>query len=507
MMSALTRSATDRLRTDFRGELISPGDDRYDAARQVWNGAIDRRPALIARASGAADVAAVVRFAREQGLPVSVRGGGHSAPGFAVADGALMIDLSAMKEIMIDPVARTAVAGAGLLWSELDAATQAYGLATTGGVDGTTGIAGLTLGGGLGWLDRLAGLACDNLLGAEVVTADGQILEVSADDHPDLFWALRGGGGNFGVVTSFTYRLHPVTEVYGGLLGYTMDRAAEVLQAYREISADAPDRLALYAALVTAPPAPFVPEHLRGQRVVGLVPVYFGAAQDASRELARLLAAGPPVLDLTKPMSYQEVQRLASGFNPPAMHHYYTSEWLHGLDDQTIDGLVATAADAPSPPSAIILKRMSGAAGRVPADATAFWYRDAAYHLDIHAQWAPGGPPEPHIAWARAARQAGRRDSAGGGYVNFIGADEGTDRVRAAYGGNYARLARIKSVYDPDNFFRINNNIPPAVPVRDGDPTHKVAAGDEDRTHAVPVRHGDRTHAAPAGDDGDRGTR
>src|SRR6516164_6563712 len=463
MMTALTRSAADRLRTDFRGQLILPGDEGYDAARAVWNGAIDRRPALIARAAGTGDVVTAVRFAREQGLPVSIRGGGHSAAGFAVADGALMIDVSGLKESLVDPAARTAAAGAGLLWRELDMATQAYGLATTGGVDGTTGIAGLTLGGGIGFLDRLAGLTCDNLLSAEVVTADGRVLRTDADTHPDLFWALRGGGGNFGVVTSFTYRLHAVTEVHGGLLGYTTDRAAEVLQAFREFSADAPDRLALYAGLVTAPPAPFVPEHLRGQRVVGLIPVYFGAADEATRVLAPLLAAIPPVLDLTKPMSYQEVQRLVDGFNPPGMHHYYTSEWLYDLDGQTIGELVATAADAPSPSSAIIVKRMGGAAGRVPADATAFWYRDAAYHLDIHAQWAPGSPPGPHMTWARAVRQAARRDWAGGGYVNFIAADEGPDRVRAAYGGNYARLARVKAAYDPDNFFRLNNNIRPAV--------------------------------------------
>ena len=319
-MTALTRSATDRLGADFRGELISPGDDGYDAARKVWNCAIDRRPALIARAARTGDVVTAVQFAREQGLPVSIRGGGHSAAGFAVADGALMIDVSGLKEILVDPAARTAAAGAGLLWRELDTATQAYGLATTGGVDGTTGIAGLTLGGGIGFLDRLAGLTCDNLLSAEVVTADGRVLRTDADTHPDLFWALRGGGGNFGVVTSFTYRLHAVTEVHGGLLGYTTDRAAEVLQAFREFSADAPDRLALYAGLVTAPSAPLVPEHLRGQRVVGLIPVYFGAAEEAARALAPLLAAAPPVLDLAKPMSYQEAQRLTDGLNPPGMH-------------------------------------------------------------------------------------------------------------------------------------------------------------------------------------------
>ena len=259
-----------------------------------------------------------------------------------------------------------------------------------------------------------------------------------------------------------------MTEVYGGLLGYTTDRAADVLRAYREVSADAPDRLALYAGLVTAPPAPFVPEHVRGKRVVGLIPVYFGAADEAARALAPLLAAAPPVLDLTMPMSYREVQQLTDGLNPPTMHHYYTAEWLHGLDDRTIEELVAAAADAPSPFSVIVLKRMGGAAGRVPAGATPFWYRDAAYNLDVHAQWAPGSAPGQHVAWARKIRQATQRDSAGGGYVNFIGDDSGPDRVRAAYGGNYARLARIKVAYDPDNFFRLNNNLRPAVPAGNG---------------------------------------
>jgi FAD/FMN-containing dehydrogenase len=468
-MTELIRSATDRLRTEFRGQLIWFGDDEYDEARRVWNGAIDRHPALIARPSRTTDIIAALHFARDRGLRVAVRGGGHSAAGYGVADGALTLDLSDMKSILVDPAARTAVAGPGLVWSELDAATQAYGLATTGGVVGDTGIAGLTLGGGMGFMDRMAGLACDNLLGAEVVTADGRVLQASEDAHPDLYWALRGGSGNFGVVTSFSYRLHPVTEVFGGLLGYTTDRASEVLQAYREVGAGAPDRLALYAGLVAAPPAPFVPEHLRGKRVVGLIPVYFGPAAEAARALAPLLAVAPPVLDLTKPTSYQEIQRLTGGLNPPAMHHYYTAEWLRGLDDQTIGELVAAAADAPSGPSAVILKRMGGAAGRVPAGATAFWYRDAAYSLEAHAQWAPGAPPGPHVAWARAARQAASRESAGGGYVNFIGADQGADRTRAAYGGNYDRLARVKAAYDPDNFFRINNNILPAVPAGNGD--------------------------------------
>ena len=463
MMTSLTRATTDRLRTGFAGELIWPGDDEYDTARAVWNAAIDRRPALIARAHSTADVLTVVRFARERGMEISIRGGGHSAAGHAVADGALMLDLSAMKAIKVDPAARTVVAGPGLVWRELDAATQEFGLATTGGVVGSTGIAGLTLGGGIGYLDRLAGLTCDNLLAAELVTADGEVLQASADAHPDLFWALRGGGGNFGVVTAFTYRLHPVTEVYGGLLGYTTDRAAEVLRAFAEFGPGAPGRLALYAGLVTAPPAPFVPEHLRGQRVAGLIPVYFGPAGEAARVLAPLRDLAPPVLDLTQPMSYQQAQQLTDGLNPPGMHHYYTAEWLHDLDGQAIEALVAAAASAPSRQSVIVIKRMGGATADVPADATPFWYRDAAYNLDVHAQWAPTSPPELHTAWAQATRQAARHASAGGGYVNFIGADQGPGRVRAAYGGNYARLAQIKAAYDPDNFFHVNNNIPPAV--------------------------------------------
>jgi len=463
MMTSLTRATTDRLRTGFAGELIWPGDDEYDTARAVWNAAIDRRPALIARAHSTADVLTVVRFARERGMEISIRGGGHSAAGHAVADGAPMLDLSAMKAIEVDPAARTAVAGPGLVWRELDAATQEFGLATTGGVVGSTGIAGLTLGGGIGYLDRLAGLTCDNLLAAELVTADGEVLQASADAHPDLFWALRGGGGNFGVVTAFTYRLHPVTEVYGGLLGYTTDRAAEVLRAFAEFGPGAPGRLALYAGLVTAPPAPFVPEHLRGQRVAGLIPVYFGPAGEAARVLAPLRDLAPPVLDLTQPMSYQQAQQLTDGLNPPGMHHYYTAEWLHDLDGQAIEALVAAAASAPSRQSVIVIKRMGGATADVPADATPFWYRDAAYNLDVHAQWAPTSPPELHTAWAQATRQAARHASAGGGYVNFIGADQGPGRVRAAYGGNYARLAQIKAAYDPDNFFHVNNNIPPAV--------------------------------------------
>jgi FAD/FMN-containing dehydrogenase len=463
----------------FTGELIAPGDERYDEARSVWNAAIDRYPALIARARGTADVTAVIRYAQDSGLPLSVRGGGHSAAGLAVADGALMLDLSAMKAVAVDPAARTAVAAPGVTWGELDAATQSRALATTGGVVGSTGIAGLTLGGGIGWLDRLAGLTCDNLVEAKVVTADGRVRTASGTEHPDLFWALRGGGGNFGVVTSFRYRLHPVTSAYGGLLGYTFDHAADVLRAYLAASEDAPGRLALYAGMTTAPPLPFIPERLHGQPLAALFPVCFGTADDhPERAVAAVRALlPPPAVDATGPMSYRQVQQFSEGPGVPGWHHYYTAEWLDVLDDKVIDALVGAASRATSPRSIIVVKRMGGAAARVPADGTAFWYRRAAHNLDIHAQWAPGGDPAAHRAWAHAARQAVRHASAGGGYVNFLGGDQGADRVRAAYAGNYRRLTEVKAAYDPANFFRLNHNIPPA-----GFPCERMAAHTSQRS-------------------------
>jgi FAD/FMN-containing dehydrogenase len=447
----------------FAGELITPRDERYDAARAVWNAAIDRRPALIACAHSAADVAAVIRYARDSGLPLSVRGGGHSAAGLAVADDAPMLDLSPLKAVTVDPAARVAVAAPGLTWAELDAATQARGLAVTGGVVGSTGIAGLTLGGGIGFLDRFAGLTCDNLIEADVVTADGEVIRANAAEHPDLLWALRGGGGNFGVVTSFSYRLHQVTGGYGGFIGYPFDRAPDVLRAYAEAGERAPARLALYAALLKAPPLPFIPERWHGQPVAGLIPVCFGTADDHPE---RAVAAvrdllPPPAFEMTGPMSYPQFQRLSPD-GPPGMHHYYTAEWLNVLDDAAIAALVGAAAGAPSPRSIIVVKRMGGAVAEVRPDGTAFWYRHAAHNLDVHAVWAPGEDAAANRAWARATRQSAGHASAGGGYVNFLGGDQGTTRVRAAYGGNYDRLTEVKAAYDPGNFFRVNHNIPPA---------------------------------------------
>jgi FAD/FMN-containing dehydrogenase len=445
----------------FAGELITPGSRRYDRARRVWNGAIDRYPALIARARDTAGVVAVVRYARERGLALSVRGGGHSTAGLAVADGALMLDLSAMKAVHVSPRDRVAVAAAGLTWGELDAATQAHGLATTGATVSSVGVAGMTLGGGIGRLDRLVGLSCDNLLDAEVVTADGRVL--TASEHPDLLWALRGGGGNLGVVTSLRYRLHPVTAAYACFLAYPFDCAADVLRAYAQFGEQAPDRLALYAALDTAPSLPFIPEGLRGQRVAGLLALCFGSADDHSERMLAALRAllPPPAVDIAGPMPYLETQRLSEGMAPAGMPHYDTGEWLRFLDDAAVDALVNAAAASPTPQSTIVVKRMGGAAARVPARETAFWYRQAAHKLNVQVEWAPGEPDE-HREWVRAARRALKHASAGGGYVNFMGDDEGADRVIAAYGGNYERLAQVKAAYDPGNFFHLNHNVAPA---------------------------------------------
>ena len=449
----------------FGGELIAPGDDRYDAARAVWNAAIDRRPSLIARAHSTADVAAVIRHTRDSGTQLTIRGGGHSTPGLAVADGALMLDLSSMKAVTVDPVVGVADAAAGLTWAELDAATHDKGLATTGAAIGSAGIAGMTLGGGIGRLDRLAGLSCDNLLEAEVVTADGRVLTANPSEHPDLFWALRGGGGNFGVVTSLSYRLRPVTHAFGGLLGYPFEHAAQVLHAFAEFATDAPDWLALYAVLLAAPPPlPSIPEGMRGQPMAALLAFSFGAADDhPERTVASLKALlPPPAVDGTHPMSYLQTQQMGEGLAPRGMHHYDTAEWLNVLDGTAIDALVSAAARATSPRSTVILKRMGGRTARVPADETAFWYRQAAYNLNVHAEWT-SGPPDAHRAWAKATRRAAAHASAGGGYVNFTAEDEGPDRVRAAYGGNYERLTQVKAAYDPDNFFHANHNIPPAA--------------------------------------------
>jgi FAD/FMN-containing dehydrogenase len=440
------------------GELIAPGDAGYDEARKVWNGAIDRRPALIARCREAADVAAALRLGRERGLPIAVRAGGHGVGGTAVCDDGLVIDLSPMKGIAVDPAARTARAQGGVLWGELDAATQAHGLATVGGIVTHTGIAGLTLGGGIGWLMRRHGATVDNLLGAEVVTVDGRV--ITADD--DLLWGLRGGGGNFGVVTTFEYRLHPVgPTVLAGPLYYALEDGPDVLRAYRDFIADAPDELTTIVNLRPAPPLPVLPPELHGRPVVAIAACWAGDPEAGERALAPLRAHGSPLIDLIAPRPYVQLQAMFDPVVPHGWHYYWKSWELPPLTDAAIDTLVERAAAITSPRSYIIVFQLGGAVSRPPRD-TAFRQRNDGHDVNLNAVWLAGDPDaERHVQWTRDTYAALEPHGAGRAYVNFMG-DEGSDRVRAAYGEEtYARLVALKRRYDPENVLRLNQNIAP----------------------------------------------
>jgi FAD/FMN-containing dehydrogenase len=435
----------------LRGGLLRSGDADYDAARRVWNGMIDRRPALIARCEGADDVATAVNFARDQGLLVAVRGGGHNAAGLAVCDDGLVIDLSPMTEVRVDPAARTARAGGGTTWGTFDRAAQEHGLATTGGLISTTGVGGLTLGGGLGWLMRSYGLSCDNLRAAEVVTADGRRLTASAEENADLFWGLRGGGGNFGVVTSFEYRLHPVDQLLGGMLVYPAERGREVLRLYREVTRWAPDALTTFAVLMTSPD---------GVPVAAVLPAYNGPINDGEATIQPLRDLGP-VADQVGPMAYTQLQTMLDEGFPPGLQVYWRSDFLTGLSDETIDVVLDYFARITSPLSTVIFEHFGGAVARVGQDETAFAHRDAEYDVVIVGRWTDPSEAQRHLAWARGL-SAALRPFARGVYVNYLGVDDGADRVRAAYRPEtYARLAALKTRYDPTNLFRLNQNIPP----------------------------------------------
>ncbi len=446
----------------FRGELIRPGDPQYDAARRVWNGAIDRHPALIARCTGVADVQAAVRFSRERDLPAAVRGGGHNVAGTAVCDAGAVIDLSPMKGLWVDPAARTARAQAGLLWGEFDRETQAFGLATPGGIVTHTGIAGLTLGGGLGWLMRRYGLTADNLLSADVVTADGEFLRASAGEHPDLFWGLRGGGGNFGVVTSFEYRLHPVGPVVlAGLVLHPAARARDVLDFYRDFIASAPDELMTIVVLRMAPPAPFLPASVHGQPVVVIGACYAGPVEEGERAVARLRRFGAPLADVIRPTPYVAHQALLDPTAPHGLGYYWRSEYLPPLGDALIDTLLEHAWRVVTPESYTIMFHLGGAVARQDAERSAFEDRRATHAMVIDAVWSEPARAPACIAWTRDFWEAVRPHATGRIYVNFLG-EEGQDRVRAAYGeAKYERLRALKRKYDPTNFFRLNQNITP----------------------------------------------
>jgi FAD/FMN-containing dehydrogenase len=451
--ATLSTAEVATLRAGLRGRLLIAGDEGYDGARRVWNGNVDRRPALIAQCANVADVQQAVNFARQQGLLMSIRGGGHSAPGYGTNDGGLVIDLSSMKAISVDPDKRTARAEGGVLWRELDAQTQAHGLATTGGTVSNTGIGGLTLGGGLGWLMGTHGLTIDNLLSAEVVTADGQALKASASEHPDLFWALRGGGGNFGVVTAFEYRLHPVTQVLGGMVIYPLDQASDVLRFYRDFCPTLPDEAEANAALLTSPD---------GIPVAALLLGYNGSIEAGEKVLAPARQFGKPVADMVAPMSYGARQVMLDAPNAEhGFHRYWRSAFTERISDALIDVLVAEAAKFSSPLSAMIFFYMHGAATRVPASKTAFAPRRPQWDFDAIGQWTEGTESATHIAWLRNVWSRAEPHLQGSAYINHIAADDLPEKVRSSFGDNYQRLRELKSKYDPTNLFRVNANIPP----------------------------------------------
>jgi FAD/FMN-containing dehydrogenase len=449
----------------FRGEAIAPEDEGFETARAVWNGVVDRRPRLIARCSGTADVVAAVRFAREHDIEIAVRGGGHNVAGTAVCDDGIVIDLSAMNAVSVDPVGRVALVQGGALWGDVDHETQAFGLATTGGIVGHTGVGGLTLGGGIGWLMRKHGLTVDNLVEAEVVTAEGEIIRASAGDHPDLFWALRGGGGNFGVVTAFRFALHPVgPTVIAGPVFWAAEDTVEVLRFYREFVSGAPDELGNVIRLGTIPPLPVVSEELHYRPAIAVASCYAGPLEDGERAVAALREFGTPLVDLVGPTRYVDHQTGLDDTVPHGWHYYWKATNLTGLSDEVIDIVAEHAYRANSPRSYAAMFHLGGAVARVPRDATAYPGRDAEHNIVIDAAWLPAeddavGPAE--RTWTREFLDALQPHRAGV-YVNFLDADDDKSRVREAYGeATYRRLAEVKAKYDPENVFHNNKNIQP----------------------------------------------
>jgi hypothetical protein len=450
-------SSVEKFKASLRGELLRPGEAGYDEARKVWNAMIDNRPALIARCAGVADVVSCVNFARANNLLIAVRGGGHNVAGNAVCDGGLTIDLTRMKSVRVDAARRTARAEPGLTWREFDRETQGFGFATTGGQISATGIAGLTLGGGWGHLARRYGLCCDNLLSADLVTANGQFLTASAAENADLFWGLRGGGGNFGVVTSFEYQLHPVGQVLAGIVAYPLEKAKEVLKLFRDFTTAAPDEMASGIVLITLPD---------GTAVAGIVVCYTGPLAEGERLLKPLRVFGPPLMDQIGPIPYTAAQQLIDAFYPFGLQNYWKSSFLKEVSNDVIDIMAAYCAKRPSPMChGLIEHQLGGAVRRADREATAFAHRDVEYSFLALGVCADPAEGSKCVGWAREFWEAMQPCSTGGVYVNYLGreADEGPERIKAAYGSEkYARLVALKNRYDPTNLFRLNQNIKPS---------------------------------------------
>jgi FAD/FMN-containing dehydrogenase len=453
------------LKARLSGQLLGPADDGYDAARSVFNAMIDRRPALIARCANADDVVHAVNFARERDLLVSVKCTGHNVAGFAVCDEGMVIDLSPMKGISVDPVGRTVRVEAGCTWGEVNDALQPHALAAAGGFVSITGVSGLTLGGGLGWLVRKHGLALDNLISARVVLADGQVVTASAAENDDLFWGLRGGGGNFGIVTDFEFKVHPAGVVLAGIVLHPFAAAREALRRWREVETSTPEEFSGSALLFHFPQDPSAPEPLRGATLVGLGGVYAGAGPAAEKAVESLRGYGPPLADMFQPTPYNEVQRMADFAFSPGLHNYWKSSYLKGLSDGAIDVLVDHYSRVPSPHTVIVLEHNGdGALERVPESATAFGHRDWPYNFVVTSAWSDPADTERNIAWTRGLYESMRPFLATAAYVNYYSGDEGPEGLSAAYGeAKLARLAALKTKYDPDNLFRMNQNVTPAA--------------------------------------------
>jgi FAD/FMN-containing dehydrogenase len=464
---AIDDATIDRLRSGIGGEVIAPEDPAYGEARRVWNGMIERHPALIARCAGTQDVAAALAFAREHRLVVSVRGGSHSTPGYSSCDGGIVIDLGLMKGVDVDPEARTARVQGGAVWGDVDAATQEHGLAVTGGRVSTTGVGGLTLGSGSGWLERPYGVTCESLRAAEVVTADGSVVRASEDENADLLWALRGGGGNFGIVTEFEFSLHPVGPiVMGGMLAFPRPQAPEVIRAYRDFIAQAPDQVCGGLSLITAPPEDFVPEEARGRPAVGIVYFYVGPPEDGEAALRPLRESLPaPVLDMVQPMPYAAIQQMLDAGNPFGIREYFKIDWLEALTDEAIDVIVAQAERMPAPFAEIILAPMGGAVGHTDPGTRALNIPQAQWAYFCLTMWMDPREDADNTAFTRGFADAmGRFGIGTGAFPNFVEAGDGDSRLRASYGDEkYERLVELKNKWDPENVFRLNQNIVPTA--------------------------------------------
>jgi hypothetical protein len=449
--AAVTKAAIETFANGFSGKILIPDDVDYEQGRRIWNGNIDKYPGMIARCSGVDDVISAVKFARQQDLLVAIRGGGHSVAGWSTCDDGLVIDLSAMRAISVDPDRRTVHAQAGALLADLDRETHAHGLAVPAGVMSRTGIAGLTLGGGVGWLARKYGLTCDNLLSCELVTAEGELLKANTETNPDLFWALRGGGGNFGVITSLQYRAHPVSTVLGALIAYPRDQASNVLRAYRDLMPSAPPELTIYAGLITLPD---------GTPATAFMGCHCGDAAEGERAFKPFRSLGSPIFEMVQQMPFPAMQKMADENNPDGIQNYMRSTFLRDFNDDAIELLIEHSARLASPLSMVLVGCYGGAVSEIDPAATAFAQRQAQFNIAIEAKWVDLAESERHIKWTRDLSQALSAYSSNAYFLNFL-SDEEHDKVRQAFGSNYDRLVELKTKYDPSNFFRLNQNIVP----------------------------------------------